>query len=209
MREPQRGTWFSSLRLSRKTSGDYRPSRMPHLKSAQANGLGFWGPTVRVRQHCFISSAARCGQREDGFCFLDATSPGSRRTSAPAWVWARTYQITNLFPTLTVLDNLRLSLISFKGIRFRMHRAGHRLDGVNQEARVWFGANLDFGTHARSRSGTSRIGHQRQLEVVMALALEPKILLLDEPTAGLSAAEVGPIVEDDPFPAPGDDRPHH
>ena len=106
----------------------------------------------------------------------------------------RTYQITNLFPTLTVLDNLRLSLISFKGIRFRMHRAVHRLDGVNQEARVWL-EQIGLWNAREIEVRHLSYGHQRQLEVVMALALEPKILLLDEPTAGLSAAEVGPIVE--------------
>lgn len=105
----------------------------------------------------------------------------------------RTYQITNLFPSLTVADNLRLALISFKGFKFMMHRPVPALEGVNEQAQRLLeetGLWEARGVTVRNLS----YGHQRQLEVLMALALRPRILLLDEPTAGLSPAEVGPII---------------
>jgi ABC-type branched-subunit amino acid transport system ATPase component/ABC-type branched-subunit amino acid transport system permease subunit len=106
---------------------------------------------------------------------------------------SRTYQITNLFPTLTTLDNLRLALISLEGSKFLMHRPTHNLEDVNERARSLL-EKIGLWEAREVEVRYLSYGHQRQLEVVMALALQPKILLLDEPTAGLSTAEVGPIV---------------
>ena len=106
----------------------------------------------------------------------------------------RTFQITNLFPTLSVADNLRLSLISREGRRLVAYRPATSFEQINAEADrllksmgLWDQRNVEV----RYLS----YGHQRQLEVVMAVALEPQLLLLDEPTAGLSAAESASITQ--------------
>ncbi len=102
-------------------------------------------------------------------------------------------QITNLFPSLTVLDNLRLALFSRAGRKFAMYLPVEFFPDINRRARELLGEIglwEERGVEVRHLS----YGHQRQLEVVMALALEPRPLLLDEPTAGLSAAEVAAIV---------------
>jgi ABC-type branched-subunit amino acid transport system permease subunit/ABC-type branched-subunit amino acid transport system ATPase component len=107
---------------------------------------------------------------------------------------ARTFQITNLFPRSTVADHLRLCAISKLGLRFNMWRHAARIAEVERfveselkRSRLWSFRNRIV----RSLS----YGHQRQLEVAMAVAMAPKMLLLDEPAAGLSKAETGPIVE--------------
>lgn len=107
---------------------------------------------------------------------------------------ARTFQITNLFPRSTVADHLRLCAISKFGLRFNMWRHAARIPKVEafietelRRANLW---------QFRDRIVSSlSYGHQRQLEVAMAVAMAPKLLLLDEPAAGLSPAETGPIVE--------------
>jgi ABC-type branched-subunit amino acid transport system permease subunit/ABC-type branched-subunit amino acid transport system ATPase component len=107
---------------------------------------------------------------------------------------ARTFQITNLFPRLTVADHLRLCAISKLGLRFNIWRHAGRIPEVERfveaelrRANLW---------HLRDRIVRSlSYGHQRQLEVAMAVAMAPKLLLLDEPAAGLSPAEIGPIVD--------------
>lgn len=106
----------------------------------------------------------------------------------------RTFQITNLFPRLSVLDHLRLCAISVCGYRFSTLRRSNRIPEVEKRASealhrigLWPQRNM----LVRDLS----YGHQRQLEVAMAVALKPRILLLDEPTAGLSPAEIRPIVK--------------
>jgi ABC-type branched-subunit amino acid transport system ATPase component/ABC-type branched-subunit amino acid transport system permease subunit len=105
----------------------------------------------------------------------------------------RTFQITNLFRSLTVISNIRLAIFARTGRKFVLHRAADDIDEVNREAHTLLsGIGL---WHVRDIE-VQRLsyGHQRQLEVVMALALRPMILLLDEPTAGLSASESAQVV---------------
>jgi branched-chain amino acid transport system ATP-binding protein len=101
---------------------------------------------------------------------------------------ARTFQITSLFPELTVRQNMVLAVQALDRCHFAFHRSvesyrhiGERAQALLERWQLWDARdqlvkNLSYGT-------------QRQLEIVLALAGEPKILLLDEPMAGLSAAE--------------------
>jgi branched-chain amino acid transport system ATP-binding protein len=107
---------------------------------------------------------------------------------------ARTYQVTNLYPTLTVLDNMRLGILGTERTRYALHSSVSRLPWLNERSRelldvvgLWELRN----TEVRHLS----YGHQRQVEIVMALASEPRVLLLDEPAAGLSIAETTPMIE--------------
>jgi ABC-type branched-subunit amino acid transport system permease subunit/ABC-type branched-subunit amino acid transport system ATPase component len=124
---------------------------------------------------------------------------GRRITNVPPHKRARagigrTFQITNLFPRLSVQDHLRFCAISVCGYRFSMLR---RADGIPEVERRVSQALHRIGLWPQRGRLVRELsyGHQRQLEVAMAVALEPRVLLLDEPAAGLSPAEIGPIVE--------------
>ena len=105
----------------------------------------------------------------------------------------RTFQITNLFRTLTAISNIRLALFARTDRKLTLHRAADGIAEVNSEARDLLSAiNLWDLRDVEVRHLS--YGHQRQLEVIMALALRPMLLLLDEPTAGLSASESAKIV---------------
>jgi branched-chain amino acid transport system ATP-binding protein len=106
----------------------------------------------------------------------------------------RTFQITNLFPRLTVADHLRLCAIGLIGRRLDMWRRADRIPEVEaiveaelRRSGLWelWDSEVRFLAY----------GHQRQLEVAMAVAMKPKLLLLDEPAAGLSPAEIEPIID--------------
>ena len=102
---------------------------------------------------------------------------------------ARTFQITNLFPNLTVTENLLLALQAKDEKAFSMFssmRANRRLFERAQALLEKWGIADIADQPAREIS----YGQQRQVDLILAMACEPRVLLLDEPTAGLSAAEV-------------------
>jgi branched-chain amino acid transport system ATP-binding protein len=116
--------------------------------------------------------------------------PSHRRT---ALGMARTFQITSLFPKLTVLDNVLLAIQGLRRSKFVMWRLlssyrdfYDRAHGLLERARF-----LDRkDTEVRYLSH----GEQRQLEIILGLASDPKILLLDEPAAGLSSGESSEMI---------------
>ena len=111
--------------------------------------------------------------------------PSQRRT---ALGMARTFQITSLFPRLSVLDNVLLALTGVRPIKF----VGWRFLSSYRELYNRAYALLDdTGFLDRKQIEVRHLSHgeQRQLEIVLGLASEPKILLLDEPAAGLSSGE--------------------
>ncbi len=101
---------------------------------------------------------------------------------------ARTYQITNLFPNLTVAENILMACQALEATKFVMFRPlasygrlMERCDGILKEFDLW--------DKREERVKNLSHGYQRQIEVAMALAERPRLLLLDEPAAGLSSAE--------------------
>jgi len=101
---------------------------------------------------------------------------------------ARTFQVTNLFQKLTLFENILLAVQATKWSRFCFYRrvTGFR-DIVYETERLLKEWNLWEKKDALLKNLS--YGEQRQIEVIMALATKPRLLLLDEPTAGLSPAE--------------------
>ena len=116
----------------------------------------------------------------------DVTSWPSHRRAALGM--ARTFQVTSLFPRLTVLDNVLLAIKGRQASKFVMWRFLSSYRDVYDKAHGLLerAAFLDRkDTEVRYLSH----GEQRQLEIVLGLAGDPDILLLDEPAAGLSSGE--------------------
>ncbi|WP_175988304.1 ABC transporter ATP-binding protein [Bacillus sp. Marseille-Q1617] len=106
----------------------------------------------------------------------------------------RSFQITNVFPNLTVLENVRLAVQSKRGIRYIMHRDKNGFGDIMSEAHrlldlVMLTKKADFLAVNLAH------GEKRKLEIAMLLALDTEILLLDEPTAGMSLEEVPAILD--------------
>ncbi len=105
----------------------------------------------------------------------------------------RTYQITNIFPRLTLEENVFLALQGQGARKFDMMGA-HATELMRVRTREIL-ARLNLSAEARRQAGEIGYGQQRQLELALALSVDPKVLLLDEPAAGLSSAERGVMAD--------------
>src|SRR5712675_67738 len=101
---------------------------------------------------------------------------------------ARSFQITSLFPDFTALDNVTLAVQAHAGHSFRFWGDARRDPDLRTPARA---ALARVGLEGRADTLVSRLSHgeHRQLELAMALAIRPRLLLLDEPMAGLGPEE--------------------
>ena len=100
---------------------------------------------------------------------------------------AKSYQITNIFPHLSVLENVRVAVQGHaRAFNFWTHAA--RLPGVREKAQALL-VTIGLADKAAELAATLSHGAKRHLEIAIALASEPTLLLLDEPTAGMSPEE--------------------
>jgi branched-chain amino acid transport system ATP-binding protein len=129
--------------------------------------------------------------RDDGE-WLDITDLDTHET-AQAGIH-RSYQVTNIFPTSTVRENVRVAAQAHGSDTHRFWRHVDGFDGYHEEAmdileRVGLGGLADRPANALSH------GEKRNLEVAIALAGDPDLLLLDEPAAGVSSESVDDVVD--------------
>ena len=151
------------------------------------------GKTTLIHQ---ISGAIRCDEGAILFEGRDITAqPMHERVRLGL---ARSYQITNIFKSCTVLDNLALAVQARRGSSMRFWRAAVLDSALFDEART-LAERVGLGRRVDAPGGTLAHGEQRQLEVGLALATMPKLLLLDEPMAGMGpeeSARLMPLIED-------------
>ena len=119
-----------------------------------------------------------CGSRVEGLSANKLTRFGL----------GRTYQITSLFPKLTAIENVRMARQARDAARLRPLLSKSLVERTSAEAGYW----LDrVGLREKADIAASSLSHgdQRLLEIAVALAMEPKLILLDEPTQGMSVEE--------------------
>ena len=111
--------------------------------------------------------------------------PAHRRVLAGI---AYTFQITSIFPRLTVYDNVALP------VQRRLLAEGRVRPAALDAGITGALERVGLADRAATLAGNLAYGHQRLLEVAMGLALEPRLLILDEPTQGLSDGEIGSFI---------------
>jgi branched-chain amino acid transport system ATP-binding protein len=122
-------------------------------------------------------------------------APASQRTHAGL---GRAFQLTNLFPRLTVLENVRLAV---QATRHGTHRRGYNLWSIWSDHRDLLARADEILASVAMKDKEHELvadlphGDQRKLEVALLMALEPQVFMFDEPTAGMNAAEA-PVILD-------------
>ena len=104
----------------------------------------------------------------------------------------RSLQISAVFPHLTVLENVRVALQRKLGSSFQFWRSDRSLDALNDRALQLLG-QVDLEKYAQLTAVELSYGRKRALEIATTLAMEPKLMLLDEPTQGMGLEDVDRI----------------
>lgn len=106
----------------------------------------------------------------------------------------RAFQLTNLFPNLSVEENVRLAVQAASGVHYDMLRPWMKRRDLIERADEILNT-IALGSRRNVAAAALSHGDQRKLEVALMMALEPKVFMFDEPTAGMSVDEV-PVVLD-------------
>jgi len=106
----------------------------------------------------------------------------------------RSFQISAVFPHLTVLQNVRIGLQRGLGTSFHFWRSEASLDQLNERAMALL-AEVDLESFADTVTADLPYGRKRALEIATTLAMEPELMLLDEPTQGMGHEDVHRVTE--------------
>jgi branched-chain amino acid transport system ATP-binding protein len=106
----------------------------------------------------------------------------------------RSYQISSVFPHLTVIENVRIALQRSTGLSFQFWRSEQVLDSLNGRALELLD-QVDLRTFADAETVSLPYGRKRALEIATTLATEPELMLLDEPTQGMGHEDVARVTE--------------
>jgi branched-chain amino acid transport system ATP-binding protein len=106
----------------------------------------------------------------------------------------RSFQMSAVFPNLSVLENVRVALQRGLGTAFHFWRSERTLDSLDERALAML-AEVDLAGFRDVLAVELPYGRKRALEIATTLALEPELMLLDEPTQGMGHEDVGRVVE--------------
>lgn len=106
----------------------------------------------------------------------------------------RTFQITNIFPLLSTFENIQAAVIKNRNKSFTFFRPIRKMREIREDVQEIL-RDIELSDKADSISGHLPYGDQRRLEIGIAMANKPRLLLLDEPTAGMSPEETRSTVK--------------
>jgi branched-chain amino acid transport system ATP-binding protein len=106
----------------------------------------------------------------------------------------RSFQISAVFPHLSVLENVRIGLQRKLGTSFHFWKPESSLYSLNEQAMALL-EQVDLADFAQTQTVELPYGRKRALEIATTLALDPELMLLDEPTQGMGHEDVGRVVE--------------
>ena len=164
------------------------------LEVPEGEFLGIIGPNGAGKTSLFnlLSGLIRptAGRVELGGRDITGDDPAARTRAG----LGRTFQVSSVFPRLSAFENARLAAEASLGGTMRIWRAASRVRGAVDRA-GWALDRVGLGARRFVAAGSLAHGDKRKLELAMLLAGDPRVILLDEPMAGVSAEDVPDLVE--------------
>jgi len=152
------------------------------------------GPNGAGKTTCF-NLLTKTLQPTEGTILFEGTDISRLRTADVARLGlVRSFQISAIFPQLTVLENVRVALQSSYGRAFQFWRSLTAVEPLNRRVMDLL-QQVGLADSAQVRASDLPYGKRRAMEIATTLALDPKVMLLDEPTAGMGHEDVEPITE--------------
>ncbi len=147
------------------------------------------GPNGAGKTTCFNLLTHFLDPTRGSIFFNGRDITGSKPSSIARMGLVRSFQISAVFPHLTVLENVRIGLQRKRGASFDFWRSERVLDALNDRARELIDA-VGLADFESAVAVELPYGRKRALEIATTLALDPEMMLLDEPTAGMTHADV-------------------
>ena len=160
-----------------------------NLKVRRGSIHALIGPNGAGKTTCFNLLTHFLEPTRGRIFFKGQEITGSKPSTIARAGLVRSFQISAVFPHLTVLENVRVALQGKRGASFDFWRSGRALDGLNDRARELIDA-VGLSEFESAMAVDLPYGRKRALEIATTLALDPEMLLLDEPTAGMTHADV-------------------
>jgi branched-chain amino acid transport system ATP-binding protein len=148
--------------------------------------LALIGPNGAGKSTCFDMLNGQTNPGSGRISLLGQDTTGKR----PREIWqlgvGRTFQITATFPTMTVRENIQVALVSYRRELFNLWASTPRFAQQGADGLLEL---VGMGGYAERACGELAYGDLKRLELAIALANQPKLLLMDEPTAGMAPRE--------------------
>jgi len=150
------------------------------------------GPNGAGKTTCFNLLTKFLTPTSGQILFNGADITGERPAQIARRGVIRSFQISAVFPHLSVLENVRVALQRKLGTSFHFWKPERSLHGLNDQARALLG-EVDLAAYAQTPTVALSYGRKRALEIATTLAMEPELMLLDEPTQGMGLEDVDRI----------------
>ncbi len=152
------------------------------------------GPNGAGKTTCFNLLTKFIAPTSGKIFFNDTEITGERPAQIARRGIIRSFQISAVFPQLTVLENVRIGLQRKTGASFQFWRSERCLDSLHDRAMDLL-RQVDLSEFAQDLTVNLPYGRKRALEIATTLAMEPELMLLDEPTQGMGHEDVQRITE--------------
>ena len=182
------------LRDVRKQFGQTEIIRGVDLEVQTGKRHALIGPNGAGKSTLFHLISGRIALSSGDIAVLGQSIVGKRPFEINRLGLSRSFQVTNIFPRLTVFENIRCSVLWQMGHRYAFWYGVSKLKAVTERCEQVMD-QINLSQRKDTAAGVLTYAEQRALEIGLAIAANPKIIILDEPTAGMSRSETAYAVD--------------
>ena len=177
-----------------KTFGGFKAVDGVDLTVRQGSIHALIGPNGAGKTTCFNLLTKQLQATSGRILFNGRDITGLQPNEVALLGIARSFQISSIFPHMTVLENIRVAFQRRRGKSFDFWRSERVLARYNEDAMALL-ADVGLGMESATVAGKLSYGRKRALELATTLALDPQLMLLDEPTAGMGHEDVFKVID--------------